>query len=238
MKKKSLHKWGTTILKPLSASFAIITWLLFSCVCLGDDFKPNINDIIRDTQKVSNAGHEMNLVWWVPEQYWRTSFEASQKLTPQAISDFLKTIKPYTVFAVVKGKIGSFGAMTYEDEATIRGELVFVDSDGNQYTPLADSEINSDMKNFIDMMKPIFANMLGSMGQNIDFYLFPAMGKNGKSLADPEKEGRFSVRLARQEFKWRLPLGSVLSPKICPKCGEKLSGAYKFCPYDGTALDK
>lgn len=86
------------------------------------------------------------------------------------------------------------------------------------------------------MMKPLFANMLGPMGQNMVFFLFPSNNKEGQKIADSKKEGSFSVEMGEREFRWRLPLGSLLPPKICPTCGEKLSGAYKFCPWDGTKL--
>ena len=238
MKNKSEQLPRTTIPKCFSASIITIVLLLFSCVCFGDDFKPDMQGIIRDTQKLSMAGHQLNLVWWVPKQYWQGSLESSQKLTPEAIGDFLKTVKPYTVIMVVKGQIGAVGGITYDDEATIRSQLVLVDHDGNEYTPMNDSAISDDAKNLIGMMKPIFANMLGSMGKNMDFYLFPALDKNGRPIADAAAEGQFSVRSGGETFKWRLPIGSVLPAKICPKCGEKLSGAYKFCPYDGTPLNK
>lgn len=227
-----------TTLKSFSAGIAVTALLLFSCVCLADGFKPDMQGIVHDTQKMSNADHQLTLVWWIPKQYWQVSFESNKRVTPEAAADFLRTVKPYTVLAVVKGKIGSFGAVTYEDEATLRSELVLVDGDGNKYSPLDDSEISPDMKNFIGIMKPMFANMMGSMGKNIDFYLFPATGKNGQMIADAEKEGRFSVRVGNDEYKWRLPVGSVLPPKTCPKCGEELSGAFKFCPYDGSPLGK
>jgi len=88
------------------------------------------------------------------------------------------------------------------------------------------------------MIKPVIVNTLGPLGQNMHFFLFPAKNKSGRNIADAKKGGVFSVRLGEREFKWRLPLGSLLPPKICPRCGEKLSGAYKYCPYDGTPLKK
>ncbi len=187
---------------------------------------------------MSHQENKLTLVWWVPEQFWRISFAANHKLTEEQINGFIKTVKPYTLVAVVKGEIGSFGGVTYESETAIRSKLVLIDSEGNQYSALDSEEISADMQNFLGMMKPVFANMLGAMGKNFGFYIFPAKGKNGKSIADPEKEGHFSIQLGEEKFKWRLPLGSLLPPKTCPKCGEKLSGSYKYCPFDGTSLEK
>jgi len=78
--------------------------------------------------------------------------------------------------------------------------------------------------------------MLGPTGQNTHFFLFPAKNEKGQKIAEAKKEGTFSVELNEREFSWRLPLSSLLPPKICPTCGEKLSGAYKFCPWDGSKL--
>jgi len=87
-------------------------------------------------------------------------------------------------------------------------------------------------------MKPIFVNMLGPMGQNMCFFLFPAESADGRRIAEAKKEGAFSVKLGEREFRWRLPLGSLLAPKMCPKCKEKCSGAWNFCPWCGTRLLK
>ena len=218
------------------------TLLAVTCLtvslCRADEFKPDMQSVVRDCQQMTQAQRQMTLVWWIPPQFWRASFQANPKMTPAQINDFMKTVKPYTVFAVVKGSFGSFGGMTYESEDALRGELVLVDRDGQEYRPLNDANIGADMQNFLGIMKPMFANMMGAMGKNFDFFVFPALGKDGRPIADAEKEGQFSVRVGPESFKWRLPLGCFLAPKLCPKCGEKLSGAYKFCPFDGTLLEK
>lgn len=86
------------------------------------------------------------------------------------------------------------------------------------------------------MMGPVLVNMLGPMGQNMHFFLFSSKKKNGQEIAVAKREGAFSVKLDKREFKWRLPLGSLLPPKVCPIDGEKLNGAWKFCPWHGVAL--
>ncbi|MEY2530331.1 MAG: hypothetical protein QOI96_416, partial [Verrucomicrobiota bacterium] len=60
--------------------------------------------------------------------------------------------------------------------------------------------------------------------------------KNGSRLIDPMKPGSFTVKLNNEEFRWRLPLGSLLPAKLCPKCNDTFPGNYTFCPYDGTPL--
>ena len=78
--------------------------------------------------------------------------------------------------------------------------------------------------------------MLGPMGQNVHFYAFSATDNAGNRIADARKEETFSVTLTGREYKWRLPLGSLLPPKKCPLDGEILNGAYKYCPWHGAKL--
>jgi len=58
----------------------------------------------------------------------------------------------------------------------------------------------------------------------------------GRRIADAKEEGSFAVLIGEKKYRWKLPLGSLLPPKTCAECGEELSGAFKFCPYEGTKL--
>ena len=68
--------------------------------------------------------------------------------------------------------------------------------------------------------------------------LFPAYGNDGIRIADAKEEGSFTVELIGGEaFTWRLPLGSVLPPKVCPVDGEQMSGVWTYCPRHGAELE-
>jgi len=203
-----------------------------------EEGRVDLNALIQETQKISQKADEMTLVWWIPEEFWRISFTQDPTATEAQSEEFIKVLQPYTLIAVVDGKVGSFGGITYSSEADIRANINIRDSQGAYYLPFNEDEIGADVKNFLSMIKPIFVNTLGPLGQNMHFLLFPAKNRSGRNIAEAKKEGTFSVKLGEREFKWRLPLGSLLPPKICTKCGEKLSGAYKYCPYDGTPLKK
>ncbi|MDD4980638.1 MAG: hypothetical protein PHC54_05155 [Candidatus Omnitrophica bacterium] len=197
----------------------------------------DLNALGQETQKRSDKPGEMTFIWWIPEEYWQASFTQNPSMTPAQIDDFLKVFRPYTLVAAVDGNMGSFGTVTYKTEAEIRGNLSVIDSAGNKYLPLGEEEINADIKGLLAMMKPAWANNFGPIGQNMHFFLFPGQNKEGRSIADAKKDGIFLVKLDEREFRWKLPLGSLLPSKICPTCGEKISGAYKFCPWDGTKLE-
>jgi hypothetical protein len=203
---------------------------------IAQESKVNINKLTEETQKMSEESDEMFLVWWIPEEFWKASFAGNPDITQAQTEDFLKIIRPYTLVVVVDGKIGSFGGITYKPEGSIRESIEVKDKNGITYRPIRQDEIENDTQNFLSIMKPIFVNMLGQMGENMHFVLFPAKNKQGQNLVDPKVKGTFTVNLDNKNFTWKLPLGSLLPQKVCSVCGEKLSGAYSYCPWDGSKL--
>ncbi len=197
----------------------------------------DMDRLIQDLQKGSSDPNEMTLVWWIPEEFWAVSFAQDPSISADQAEEFMKIVRPYTLVVVVDGRMGAMAGVTYRTEGDIRGSTRIKDRDGNSYRPLSDDNISADCQNFLLMMKPIFANMLGPMGENMHFILFPAQDDRGRKLADAQQEGAFAISLgAGRDFNWKLPVGSLLQAKICPTCGDKLSGAYRFCPWDGARL--
>jgi hypothetical protein len=205
-------------------------------LAFSQDSQIDLNALIQETQKRSDKPGEMTFIWWIPEEYWQASLAQNPNMTATQIEDFVKVFRPYTIIAVVDGTIGSYGKVEYKAETDIRGNLAFMDGKGNKYLPLTEEEINADTKSFLTMMKPMLTNALGPLGENMHFFIFPARGQDGQETAAAKKEGTFLIKLGEREFRWKLPLGSLLPPKICPTCHEELNGAYKYCPWDGTQL--
>jgi hypothetical protein len=212
----------------------ILLGLLFPCLTQAGG--GDTTALIRETQKMVQTEHDLTMVWWIPGEFWRESFASNPNMTPETTENFMKTLQPYMLLAVVKGKFGAFGGVTYQTENEIRSHLLLLDAQGNQYAPIDGTDISPDLQNFLSIMKPIMGNMLGAMGKNFDFYVFPAAGKDGRKIANPKVEGAFTVQLAGDNFKWRLPLGALLPKKTCPKCNEQFEGNFNYCPYDGTPL--
>ncbi|MCA1558049.1 MAG: hypothetical protein LC731_05860, partial [Acidobacteria bacterium] len=143
---------------------------------------------------------------------------------------------PYTLFVVVDGKIGAYGGVTYKSEQVIRDSIQLIDSQGAIYRPLAKESVDAETASLLSLMKPVLSNMMGQLGQNMNFVLFPAKDKAGQQLLAARREGAFTVKMGESTFKWRLPLGSLLPPKVCPVDGEQLNGAWKYCPWHGKEL--
>ena len=208
---------------------------LFS-VSIGQTKKIDINALIEETQKKSEAPDEMTLIWWIPEAFWKVNFEQDGEITPKQAEDFMKILRPYNVLVVIDGKIGTFGTITYKTETTVRSNIQIIDGQGNAYRPLTDDKVSSEAKTMLSMMKPILVNMLGPLGQNMHFVLFPSKNTKSEDIINVTKEGSFLVKLDNREFKWRFPLGSLLARKVCPVDGEMYNGAWKFCPWHGNEL--
>lgn len=200
------------------------------------DSKIEMNSLIEETQKHSNSANKVAMIWWMPEEFWQVSFAQDPNTTAAQAEAVMKILRPYTVLVAVDGDIGTMGGVTYKPQATVQNSIQVVDSKGTHYRPLGDDKISPDAKNFLAMMKPVLVNMLGAMGQNMNFFVFSTTDAKGKNMIEAKNEGAFSVLLDKTEFKWKLPLGSLMPPKICPVDGEKLSGAWKFCPWHGVEL--
>ncbi|HXI85793.1 MAG TPA: zinc ribbon domain-containing protein [Verrucomicrobiae bacterium] len=198
--------------------------------------KVDLSDLIHETQKSGKIPGVITLVWWVPEEFWRVSLSSGGKMTPEATERMLQVFRPYTMVGIVDGTIGPFGAVTYTSNEEARAAIQLQDTRGHAYPPLDDDVLSADVKNFLQIMKPLLTNMMGSMGKNFHFFLFPAEDFKGRALADPKSEGSLTIAYKGKDYKWRLPLASLLPTKTCPKCLEQLPGNYKFCPWDGAPL--
>lgn len=196
----------------------------------------NLNNLINETQQMSEAPDEMTLVWWVPTEFWEVSMVQDGTVPKEEIEDFVSVLKPYTVVFAVDGTMDNFGGISYVSEKKIRKSVNLVDSAGNRFAPLEKDDIEPGAVNLLSMLRPVIVNMLGPLGENMHFLVFPAKNEAGKEIAPATSEGRFAVELGSNTFNWRLPLGSLLDPKTCPKDGESMSGAWNFCPRHGSAL--
>ena len=145
---------------------------------------------------------------------------------------------PYSSIGIVNAKIGAFGGMTYKSEDYIRANARIMDSQNKCYAPLTEDEIDADAKNMLQIIKPMIANELGPMGQNMHFLLFPGKTNRGARIAAAKAKGRFSVKLGQEEFKWRLPLDALLPTKMCTGCEQECKGSWNFCPWCGKKLGR
>lgn len=231
-------KKGTRRCKSVAWGLSVV-FIIFSVasVAYGEE-KIDLPALIQDTQKMAQEPDDMTMVWWMPKEFWRACFSQDSSMSKKDTDEMLATIEPYTMIAVLDGKMGSFGGITYKSEATVRSTTCIKDSNGRRYSALSADKVDADTKNLVQMLKPMLASMIGDMGRNMHFILFPAKGKGGVAIADATKEGSFTVVVGDKEFDYRLPLGSVLPAKHDPKTGESFPGNYHYNPFTGNKLSE
>ncbi len=196
----------------------------------------NLDALMLETQKMEAEAGRMTYVLWIPLEFWENAFAQNEGASQGDIDLFLSVFRPYTVMAVLDSYYESPKKIKYKTEAEIRSSAQLIDSKGNTYLPLEKETINSGATGLLKKFKPMIEDMMGKAGKNFYFILFPSQNKLGEDFIIPTQDGKFTLMVGEREFKWRLPLSSLVPAKNCPVCGELFSGAYKFCPWDGTEL--
>lgn len=227
----------------LLAFFFLLTVILYPQYSAGSHSisKENSNIIdldimFKETQLFSEDINKMAMVWWIPNEYWLGMAQEDPLYDEILAQETIKLLEPYIVTFILLGKVGTFGGIKYESVEKIYDKSKIVFSDNHSLHPIDRNEIDPDAKNFLDVMKPVFANTMGEMGENMQYVLFSAKYQNGDYYINPKEKDHFIVHVSNEEFKFKLPLASLFPKKSCPNCGEKLNGLYSFCPYDGYQL--
>lgn len=86
-------------------------------------------------------------------------------------------------------------------------------------------------------MKPMMANMLGSMGENMFFLVLENKDKSKlENPIDPYSNHQLEFELGDFKKEIDLPLSSLLEEKICPKTNKELNGKWNYCSIHGVEL--
>jgi len=191
--------------------------------------------LFRELTLTRNQDGGMTMAMWMPDEFWRTTLQSSRRMTDKGITEYIAVVHPYILIAVVDAQSG-FSAPRYTDVDTLVNEATIEDSHGTTYSPLPPDLVAEDIRNLIQMMRPVLSNMMGALGQHMEFLVFPSADKAGHLIADPKSDGSLTVHLGNVALRYRLPLGSILPPSLDPKTGESFPGSYHFNPYTGAKL--
>jgi hypothetical protein len=203
-----------------------------------DSERDVVDDLLTETQKSVTANQRIGIVWWIPAEFWEAS-TMRQGTSQERAHEMFASLREYTIVCVAVGKMG-VGNINWYPEGDLRANTILRDSAGLNYKPI--TEISSDAGGLLSVMKPVLANILGPMGQSLQFLMFPAKTQAGSFIADPRRAGNFSVVISdllgpkESSFDWRLPLTSLSPPRFCPVGHERVKADWKYCPWHGVAL--
>lgn len=194
----------------------------------------NFQKLCNETQQVFQDSNQLVIVWWMPTEFWRAAIKDVPQLPGSEKEKIEGILDRYVVFSVIAADIGPIGGINPRPRKQVveNSELKV----GGKVIPKLDpSEISGDAQNFFGAMKPMLANMLGQFGQSMEF-LFYSSNIDGERLINPSEAGAFSYSVFGKRFDWRLPLGSLLPPKIDPETSEEFPGDFIYNPYTGKKL--
>ncbi len=220
-------------MKQIIMALAIIT--LFTGDLLGGE-KVDMQKFIHETQRLEQGPNSFQLIWWIPTEFWKQSFRNTPSLTVEQKEGFYQAVDDYIVVCVIDAKTTAFGSIVPSSRNEILDKLSLTIGEGKMMKSLPNSEVSDDALNLFAMMKPMMSKMLGQFGKGMEFICFRGLNAEGEKLLDPKGKNSFVINMEKTEYKWRLPLGSLLPPKYDSRSGEKFPGNYIFNPFTGNKL--
>lgn len=194
----------------------------------------NVNTLVEQVQSLSDDPNRLELVWWMPPQFWERALLDSD-LDKGERDKMTALFTKYVVVAVVKGDLGDFGMKGFANEAALRKQLRLVDADGTRVAPLAQDALEPELAILFTVMRPVMASFIGPTGQNMQMFAFPGRDRAGKPRADALATGTVRFDLDGVPFAFETPLPSLLMP-MYDASGKEFPGTYRFNPYTGAPL--
>ena len=194
----------------------------------------NTQELVRETQRLSNESSYMTMVWWIPQEFWEASLADNAQVTPSQRTELLAALEDLQIVALLRGKIGIGGLTDIPPLDDMLAHARF-DLNGKVLEPLDAEKIGVGAQTVLATIKPLLAGMLGQLGKGMQFVVYPSK-QGSQRLIDPKKPGFFDYTLFDQSFHWRLPLASLLPKKLDPKTKEDFPGNFDFNPYTGGKL--
>jgi len=196
----------------------------------------SIDEFMTETQYGSDTSDTIDLIWWIPTEYWNVVFSQDPTTTERDTKEIVNLVEDYVFVMVLKGKIGTFGGITYDSESEVK-ELMKINYKDVDLVRIEDDDLNPDIENFLSIMRPMMKNMMGAMGENMQFIVFESPDrKNNVIPIDPYSSETIKFELGDFKKDVKLPLACLLEEKVCPETNEELNGKYSYCPYCGTEL--
>ena len=214
----------------------LILTVLISFSAYSQPIESDYKQFIKESQITDTRDGKMDIVWWIPTEFWEIALRRNQDVSEEQITSLIELLKPYTMFAIVKGEMGEFGDYSFIPYEDFEGKVKAVGANGKSLKPLSFEDLPVSVQTILSMIKPILKSALGNMGENMHFFVFEDKVKKGKRNFDPHLEETIVLNVLDSEYSWEAPFLSLMPPKTCPVDGEQLSGGWNYCPIHGNEL--
>ena len=221
-----------------------------------------MESLAQDSQKSAEntPDNHLNLVWWIPQEFWAASFAQEGSLTPAARDDLLRVLEKYSMLAIVQADVGTFGQFKFYDRAKVAGALEVEVESPTGTIKLQASDADAELEPLIAVISPILASAMGNLGANMHFFVLEDRGQRSDSanasvrdsgagspgkpsdrrVLDPYEQNTIRVAIKttageRLVARIETPLNSLFVPRMCPN-GKPAHVSWKFCPWNGERL--
>ncbi|MBS1371730.1 MAG: hypothetical protein HPZ91_17430 [Lentisphaeria bacterium] len=205
--------------------------------------KINPDELVEETLlDVSGGKDHIAFVWYIPSEYWTAVINRNNDMAPPEKARAQRTMKGLTVVAVVQGDFPQVGPIRYYDRNYLQNSLTFfrVDASGKLHHVLPYRTVSGQVKTLIESIAPTLGSAIGSLGDNLQFFVFNDQTVDGKRVIDPCQPGGMLVELTRKDgqklqAKFEFPLNSLYVPRKCPN-GRPAHVSWRYCPWTGKKL--
>jgi hypothetical protein len=162
----------------------------------------DLQQFMAETQRMKRDKDEISIVWWLPTKYWQ---ESMSNATPAQRGAIVQALEPYAMFVVARIKPTPLATM----KSVPRAELVDaldVKFNGHSLEIVPERQLSPEVRNFLQIMKPVMSNLLGQMGEGLEF-LMVRNAADGKTIIDAEKPGALEATFFNAHFAWGCRLG-------------------------------
>lgn len=177
----------------------------------------------------------IELSMWMPTVFWKIIASNSPAISPDDVKYLAAALDDYVIICVVKGRIDPTGKIATLSESVLRKNVTLL-ADGKIFTPLAYDKLNTEAQQSKDIFEPIFAKILGDLGNGITVLYFNVKDQNGRNIIDPYRKGAFTINLDGTPLKYNLPIPSLFEDKICPNDQAAFPANYTYCPFHANEL--
>lgn len=197
----------------------------------------SIDALIRETQSPISTPNHLDLVWFVPIEFWQVA-TYNPAASAEKRDSLMSSMEPYFMIITIQADISPVGVFNFF--ATKPGAVYR--SAAGAADPLEPiTELPKDIEMVILLMKPVLAQALGSLGQNINYYVYPDRRPDGGRRVSPYEAGAIEVAMqgrdqqVRSQHRIELPLDTLHVPRTCAN-GKPVHVSWTHCPWDGTRL--
>ncbi len=194
-----------------------------------------MDDLVRETQRLSFENGQISMVWWIPLQFWDESIKTNPSIPDAARTEILGIMEDYTVVALLRARAGAEALEDLQPKEELL-KNTRVEINGKLLEPLPAENVSPAAGLLLSQLKPLMVEAAGQVGEGLEFVIYP--GKiDGKPLIDAAQPGNFTISFYGRKQLWRLPLGSLLPTKADKATGEVFPGNYEYNPFTGRKLE-